>query len=82
MVNRAALAFGVPGAVGRRRLRLTIRGRFGAFPDDTAPLKSLWDALKRSGLILDDSREWLEFVWPPTYERGGKETVIELEDLI
>jgi hypothetical protein len=77
----AGLAYGVPRATGRRRLTLTIRQATGPFPDDTAPLKSLWDALKHAGLIVDDSREWLEMVWPPTFERGPKGTVIVLEDL-
>lgn len=81
IVGRAALIFGVPAAIGRRRLRLTIRNRFGSFPDDSAPLKSLWDALKSNGLLVDDSRDWLEFVWPPTYERAAKATVIDLEDI-
>jgi hypothetical protein len=81
ILGHVAMALGVPSAIGRRRVRLMIRNRFGAFPDDTAPLKSLWDALKRNGLLIDDSREWLEFVWPPTYERGPKMTVIELEDI-
>jgi hypothetical protein len=77
----AALAYGVPRATMRRRVTLTIRQAIGPFPDDTAPLKSFWDALKRNGLIVDDSREWLEFVWPPTFIRGPKGTIIELEDI-
>jgi hypothetical protein len=81
VVGMAALVYGVPRATGRRRLRLTIRGRFGRFPDDPAPLKSLWDALVKNGLLVDDSREWLEMAWPPTFERGPKRTVIELEDV-
>lgn len=81
VVARAALAYGVPRAAGKRRLTLTIRGRYSTFPDDSAPLKSLWDALVKAELLVDDSREWLEFVWPPTFERGKKETVIALEDI-
>ena len=78
----AAVIFGVPKATTRRRLTLTIRGPFGRFPDDTAPLKSLWDGLVKAGLLVDDSREWLEFVWPPTFERAKeRETVLVLEDL-
>jgi hypothetical protein len=79
---RAALAYNVPAATTRRRLTLTIRQATGRFPDDSAPLKSLWDALKRAGLIVDDSRDWLEFVWPPTFERGPKGTIIQLEDIV
>lgn len=81
MLMQAAFALGVPMATRRRRLTLTIRQERGRFPDDTAPWKSLLDACVKAGLLVDDSREWLELSWPPTFERGAKGTVILLEDL-
>jgi hypothetical protein len=77
----AKMVYGVPNATRRRRLTLSITNRFGRFPDDPAPFKSLWDALVTNHLLVDDSRKWLEMVYPPTYERGAKQTVIILEDL-
>jgi hypothetical protein len=80
-VALAALAAGIPRATGRRRVSLTIRARFRRPPDDPAPLKSTLDALVAAGLLVDDSREWMEFVWPPEFERGGTVTTIVLEDI-
>lgn len=81
VIAAAALVHGVPKATVRRRLTLTISQPTGTFPDDTAPLKSLWDALVKAGLLVDDSREWLEMVWPPTFVRGPRSTTIVLEDI-
>ncbi len=82
VVATAALVFGVPKATGKRRLAVTIRGRYGRFPDDFAPFKSLLDALVRAGLLVDDARQWCEVVFPPTFERAmAKETVLVLEDI-
>lgn len=80
MVARAMLVYGVPRATGLRRVRFTITGRYGQFPDPDACLKSGLDALVRAGAIVDDSARWCE--WSiPIYRRGSQETVIELEDV-
>jgi hypothetical protein len=71
----------LPRAVGKRRLSVVIRNRFGRLPDHDAPLKSLFDALVQAQLLVDDSDEWLDFEWPPRYVRGPLQTVIRLEDV-
>lgn len=73
---------GIPKATTKRRVRLTItlgpRQRGG---DVDAYWKSLLDALKCAGLIIDDSKEWVETP-PVEYVRGPKKaTRIELEDI-
>lgn len=77
---KARLAYGVPVAETPRRVSFTITDRFrGGLPDPDAPLKSLLDGLKRSGLIRDDSAAWCR--WDaPVFNRGSKGTVIVLED--
>ena len=80
-IGIAALCCGVPRATTRRRVAVTLRDRYGSFPDDTAPWKSLLDALVRNRLLVDDSRRWCELAFPPTFERGPKGCVIELEDI-
>lgn len=84
MMDKARLAFAVPQAsIYRRRVTLTIVDRFRRLPDDAAPLKSFCDALTNAGLIVDDSRQWLEMVFPPTFIRGAaRETTIVIEDLV
>lgn len=80
MIARAMLVYRVPRATGPRRVRFAITGRYGRLPDPDACLKSGLDALTYTGAIVDDSAEWCE--WSiPTYERGRKATVIELEDI-
>jgi hypothetical protein len=79
-VATACLVFGVPKATTRRRVRLTISGRYGRFPDDDSPFKSVLDALVRCGALVDDSREWCECD-EPRFVRGPRFTVIELEDI-
>jgi hypothetical protein len=64
-----------------RRVFLNVRGPFSVWPDPTAYAKTILDALTVNGLIVDDSAEWCEFVYPPTYARGPKLTVLRLEDL-
>jgi hypothetical protein len=79
----AALALGVPRATGPRRLGVTIYGRYhrGAVPDDPAPYKSLLDGLVHAGLLVDDSAEYLELVWPPHYLPGPRATHLTLEEI-
>lgn len=76
----ARLVSGAPVATGRRRVSLAISGRYSTFPDPDAPEKSFFDALKRSGWIVDDGAEWLDFDWPPRFVRGPKQTTIIVED--
>lgn len=80
MIAVAALAYGVPAARGKRRVGLSIRGRFGRFPDPLAPWKSLLDALVTAGLLVDDAAAWCE-VTPVVYSRGERRTIITLEDV-
>lgn len=78
----AAHNSGIPRATGKRRVALTIileRGQRAADPD--AYHKSVGDALKQAGLIVNDSYLWIEWA-PTTYQRGDKaQTLIRLEDL-
>lgn len=72
----------IPRAAGRRRvtLRLTLGPRQRA-GDPDAYWKALLDACVRLGLLVDDSRTWVELA-PVEFERGErKRTVIELEDI-
>ncbi len=63
------------GASGERRhvaLTIVLRPRQRACDADNY-WKSLLDALKRCGYLVDDSRQWCE--WDrPTFERGGPRT--------
>src|SRR5262249_37241312 len=45
VLRTAALVYGVPAAVTRRRVELTVYQARGSMPDDSAFLKALWDAL-------------------------------------
>lgn len=70
-----------PKATAKRRVRITIvlgyRQR-GADPD--AFFKATGDALKHCGALVDDSKEWVEWL-PVRYEHGREvKTIIELED--
>ena len=81
VIALACRTTGVPVATGKRRVSLGIilgpRQRGG---DPDAYWKSLLDALKHAGSILDDRKECLE-LGPVTYSRGPrKATVITLED--
>lgn len=79
----ALFAGRVPRAEGRRRLALTItlgpRQRAG---DPDSYFKALLDACVAQGLLVDDSRSWLDLA-PVAFARGPERaTVIVLEDLI
>jgi Holliday junction resolvase RusA-like endonuclease len=80
-VMDASVILGIPPAFTRRRVTLAITNHFTTYPDDDAPWKSTLDALKVAGMLVDDSREWCEVVYPPVYMRGEKGTVITLEDV-
>lgn len=73
---------GVLAATCRRRVTLTIvLGPRQRQCDPDAPWKSLLDALKTAGALVDDSPDWCE-VAPLVIERGARlETVIELTDI-
>lgn len=65
-----AYSVGKSKAIGMRRVELTIilrRGQRAADPD--AQWKSLLDALKHAGLLLEDNRQNVELA-PVSYERG------------
>ena len=79
-VANAGLALRVPPATGPRRVSVTIAVPRGKFPDPLAPYKSLLDALKRNGLLVDDDGKHC-LPEPAVYVRGPKATTIVLEDL-
>lgn len=77
-----AMIADVPKATGKRRVTLTIglgpKQRAG---DPDAYWKSLLDAMKHAGLLVDDNRQHCELA-PVVFERWPtKGTVITLEDL-
>jgi hypothetical protein len=82
MVGTNAHLAGVPKATGKRRvsLRITLAPcQRGADPD--AFWKSTLDSLVHAGLLVDDSREWVQ-LGTVTFDRGpGRSTVISLKDL-
>jgi len=77
---------GVPGALVRRRVTVTIhKGVRSRVRDDPANrdsrAKSVLDAMVRTGLLVDDSDRWLD--WGGVHEgekRELKQTVIEVSD--
>jgi hypothetical protein len=82
VVAHAATAAGVPRATGKRRVTIRIilgARRRGADPD--AFFKASGDALKAAGMLVDDSRKWVE--WAPTeYEPGAQDgTVYVIEEV-
>jgi hypothetical protein len=81
MIAGYVMAKRIPRAEGKRRLSLHIvlgKGQRGA----DAYHKSLLDACKHAGLILDDSSRYVELA-PVTFSRdwNGWGTVIRLDDL-
>ena len=81
-VGVAVVAHGVPLARCKRRVTLTIvLGPRQRQCDPDAPWKSLLDALKACGALVDDSPDWCE-VAPLVIERGARlESYIELTDI-
>ncbi len=80
VIGLEALRQHIPRATGRRRVSLLIRYKNHALDPDGA-LKSLFDGLTVSGLILDDNRHQLEMGWV-RYEKATRKGVeIVLEDL-
>jgi len=73
----------IPKAYYKRRvlLRVILSPSQKRMPDPDAFDKSLLDALVSCGLLVDDSKKWLEMP-EPEYERGkDKATIITLEDI-
>ena len=70
----------VPGAPGKRRVRVLYRQRKGRLSDPDNRWKSLLDALVVCGRLVDDSPVWCE-LGGVVVERGAMLTVIELEDI-
>jgi hypothetical protein len=75
------LRFGVPRAVGRRRVSLELwMGKGERRGDPDAYWKGLLDGLVRCGVLKDDGPRWVD-LGPVTYGRDGhRRTVIVLED--
>lgn len=71
-----------PKAKGKRKLKAVItlgKGQRACDPDNYT--KSLYDNLKRAGMIKDDNRQWLE-TEPMEFNRATeKATTIILEDI-
>lgn len=84
MVNGYRLRYGLPKAEGKRRVTLhIIRKPRQAGADPDAYWKSLLDALKRAGLLVDDNRQHVELM-PVTYSdktTANWGTRITLEDM-
>ncbi len=84
MVNAYRLRYGLPKATGKRRIYLHIvRKPRQQAADIDAHSKSFLDALKRSGLILDDNPKHAE-LQPVTYSdktTANWGTRITLEDM-
>lgn len=71
---------GVPRATGKRRVRAWVAKR-GPRPDGTNLLKSFCDALVNTGLLVDDSAEWLEIVTPAVSKGTVTATTVLIEDI-
>jgi len=82
MVKVAALNAGIPKATVKRRVKITIvLGKGQRAGDRDAYFKSTLDSLKNAGMIVDDSRQWIDLE-PIAFERAAEmATRIELEDL-
>jgi hypothetical protein len=82
LVAAYAIKFGITKATGRRRVDLTIvlgpRQR-GCDPD--AYHKSLLDALKNAGLLIQDTRHGVSFTEPTYIRADAHATIITLTDL-
>jgi hypothetical protein len=83
LVGWYARAAGIPRATTPRRvsLRITLGPRQRA-ADPDAHWKSLLDALVCAGLLVDDSRKWVQ-LGAVVFERGpARSTAIVLEDVV
>lgn len=85
-IGRAVLAYGVPPATGKRRVRLLLvlaKGQRACDPD--AFFKSLLDGLKECGALRSDGPHWVELTTPRYLrvmdESEDKAAFITLEDL-
>jgi hypothetical protein len=84
LVRAAKLRHRITPATGRRRITLTriyARGQRELDPDNLkGGTKSLVDAIKREGLLVDDTREWLELhhAQEPGTERAVRVLLEEL----
>jgi hypothetical protein len=76
----------VPVAAGKRRVGLKLQMAKGQIRADAdAYHKSLLDGLKRAGLIVNDSPDWVEIgpvSFDPTRKPGQFATTVILEDMI
>lgn len=81
MVSAMCRFFQVPKATGKRRvsLEITLGPRMRADPD--CWWKSLLDALKNCGMIMDDNSKWVELGGVVVTHGPRRETLITLEDL-
>ena len=73
----------IPPATGKRmiHMHITTKDRRQVDPDNV--MKSLLDALKQCGMLVDDSDKWCDWT-KPTLEVGDKQTwgtKITLEDI-
>lgn len=70
-----------PKATSKRRVKVAIvLGPRQRACDSDAYFKSLLDALKHAGMIVDDSPKWVELA-PVEFTRGDRATEIWLEDI-
>lgn len=79
MIGVYAYKAGIPKATGKRHVKLTvIKSGKGRLPDPDAYFKSVLDALKNLGYIIDDSSQWVSWE-QPIIERGKQtKTVINI----
>jgi len=70
-------------ATGRRKVSLVISGygRGGPFPDPDNLWKSLLDALKNAGLLVNDTQQYCEMGDVKFVRSTKRQTIIILEDL-
>lgn len=65
-----------------RRVEVTAFGwPRGKVPDPDNLLKCLFDGMKRAGLLVDDSSEWLRWSTPVIVRSKTRQTIIRVEDV-